>query len=173
MISTKLDREAIQDLTDRLLSARQSNLKRVLDIDHRLELLGEWKNVEVINDSKSTTVNATRYSLSCMERPIVWLISCMEHQADISSLQALVDEKVRAILYVGQDDDPLIEEFVQHVDVIQSCDNMVELVAEAQKLAEVGECILFSPATSVSDQYDSYIERGIDFRNWVQRTFDQ
>jgi UDP-N-acetylmuramoylalanine--D-glutamate ligase len=169
MITTKLDKEAIQDLTDRLLSARSSNLKRVLEINHRLELLGVWNDVEVIDDSKSTTVNATHYSLSCMERPVVWLLTCMDHKQDLSLLKSLVQEKVKAILFIGNQDEPFIEEFVQHVDVIQCCDTMVELVTESQKLAEAGESILFSPATAASDMYESYFQRGEEFSKAVNK----
>jgi UDP-N-acetylmuramoylalanine--D-glutamate ligase len=168
MITTKLDREAIQDLTDRLLSARNSNLKRVLEIDHRLELVATKDGVEFLNDSKSTTVNATHYSLSCMDGQVIWLLSCMDHKQDLSLLRPLVESKVRAILYLGKDDEPLVEEFVQQVDVIQCCDSMVELLHEAQKLAEVGETVLFSPATAVSESYESYRQRGEEYREAVR-----
>jgi UDP-N-acetylmuramoylalanine-D-glutamate ligase len=50
---------------------------------------------------------------------------------------------------------------------------MVELVTESQKLADAGECILFSPATSVSDMFESYIERGEEFSRTVRQINDR
>lgn len=162
---TKLDSVAIQDLTDRLLSARQSNLKMVLDIDHRLEVLEEKHGVEYINDSKSTTLNATAYSFKCMERPVVWLLSCMDHQQDLSALALAVESGVKSILYLGQNDEPFVSEFVHHVDLIQRCDTMEELVHEAAVIAEVGDVVLFSPACPVSCSYAGFSERGDEFKS--------
>ena len=172
MITTKLNKEAIQDLTDKLLSARNSNLKMVLDIDHRLQLVGSKDGVEYINDSKSTTVTATHYSLTCMEGPVIWLLSCLETRQRFGELKSLVDEKVNAIFFLGKEDDPFIEEFIQHVDVIQSCDTMVELVSESMKLAEAGDTVLFSPASAVSDAYEGYGERGAEFKTAVESLID-
>ena len=160
---TKLDRVAIQDLTDRLLSARQSNLKMVLDIDHRLQLLGEREGVEYINDSKSTTLNATDYSLKCMERPVIWLLSCMDHQQDLSGLSEAVKAGVKSILYLGHDNQTFVEEFIHHVELIQRCDDMEEMMNEASALAEDGDVILFSPACATSIEYGDFAARGAAF----------
>jgi UDP-N-acetylmuramoylalanine--D-glutamate ligase len=162
---TKLNRGAIQDLTDRLLSSRQSNLKMVLDIDHRLETLGEKYGVEYINDSKSTTLNATAYSLKCMNQPVVWLLSCMNHQQDLSALHQAVEAGVKSILYLGNEDESFVSELVHHVDLIQRCDSMEELVKEAASIADVGDVILFSPACPVSDSYTGFAERGDCFKS--------
>ncbi len=162
---TKLDRVALQDLTDRLLSARQSNLKMVLDIDHRLQLLGERQGVEYINDSKSTTLSATAYSLKCMERPVIWLLSCMGHQQDLSALKEAVKAGVKSIFYLGHDNMPFVEEFVHHVDLIQRCDSMEEMVSEASEIARKGDVVLFSPACASSEAYTDFAERGEVFKS--------
>lgn len=169
MFTTRLDREAIQDLTDRLLSARSSNLKMVLDIDHRLELVNELNGVEYINDSKSTTLNATLYSLKCLERPMIWLLTCMDHQKDLSMLLPLVENKVKSILYVGNSDESFIEEFIQEVDLIQQCESMDEMLLESQKLAEEGDAVIFSPACSASETYIDFKQRGGAFREAVNK----
>ena len=165
---TKLDSGAIQDLTDRLLSARQSNLKMVLDIDHRLETLGKKYGVEYINDSKSTTLNATAYSFKCMEQPVVWLLSCMDHQQDLSALSQAVESGVKSILYLGNDDELFVSEFVHQVDLIQRCDTMDELVKEAAAIADVGDVVLFSPACPVTGRYTGFAERGEEFKSAFQ-----
>ncbi len=165
---TKLDSGAIQDLTDRLLSARQSNLKMVLDIDHRLQTLGEKNGVEYINDSKSTTLNATAYSFKCMEQPVVWLLSCMDHQQDLSALTEAVKAGVKSILYLGLDDEPFVGEFVHQVELIQRCDTMNEMLKEADSIADVGDVVLFSPACPSSKDYADFAERGGAFRSAFQ-----
>ncbi|NNC82820.1 MAG: hypothetical protein HKN79_04520 [Flavobacteriales bacterium] len=172
MINTKFDKETIQDLTDRLLDARNSNLKMVLDIEHRLEHTATIQGVEIINDSKSTSMTATHYSLNCMQSPVIWLLSCVAAESDLSALRDIVEEKVSAILYLGQEDSSLVEDFIQQVDVIQCCDTMVELMDEALKLADAGDTILFSPATAVSEQFESYRHRGEEFKRAVQTMID-
>lgn len=160
---TKLDRGAIQDLTDKLLSARQSNLKMVLDIGHRLETLGIVGQVEYINDAKSTTVNATALSLKCMDRPVVWLLSCMQHQQDIMALHAMVKTKVHSIIYLGNDSDSFVGEFVHDVDQIIRCETMEEMLLEAKHVARPGDAVLYSPASPTALPFVGYADRGSVF----------
>jgi len=44
----------MEKMTDLLLLKRASNLKRILDIKHRLQSVAVIDDVEYINDSKST-----------------------------------------------------------------------------------------------------------------------
>jgi len=167
MYTTKLDPAEISALTDRLLIARSNNLKKILEIEHRLETVGEKEGVEFLNDSKATDSTATMYSLTCMDKPVIWLLSCVVGFEDFSDLKAVASDKVKAIFYLGETNDLLVEDFVNEVDVVQQCSSMEELVQEAFNYSREGETILFSPATPSSDIFGNYRRRGEEFRKCV------
>lgn len=169
MFTTRLDKQAIQDLTDRMLSARSSNLKMVLEIEHRLETVRELDGVSYLNDSKSTTLNASHYSLTCVDGPVIWLLSCMDHQKDLTYMQRLVEDKVKCILFLGDANEPFVEEFIQDVDLIQRCESMEEMLREARNLAESGDTVLFSPACPVSESFTDFKHRGGAYREAVNQ----
>ena len=167
MYTTKLDPAEISALTDRLLIARSNNLKQILEIEHRLETVSMKDGVEFLNDSKDTEPTSTLYSLSCMDKPVVWLLSCVLGFEDLSELRGMVSGKVKAIFYMGDTNDLLVEDFVTEVDLVQQCGSMEELVAEAFEYANEGETILFSPATPSSELFGNYRKRGEEFRKCV------
>ena len=168
MYTTKLDPAEISALTDRLLMARSNNLKQILEIEHRLETVGTKDAVESLNGSKATEPTATLYSLKCMDKPVVWLLSCVIGFEDFSELREHISGKVKAIFYMGDTNDLLVEDFVNEVEVVQQCSNMEELVAEAFDFASEGETILFSPATPSSELFGNYRRRGEEFRKCVR-----
>lgn len=163
-LKTKLDRQKIEKLTDRLLSERQNNLKQILDIEHRLETVCELNGVEFLNDSKATDISATRYSLQCMEQSVIWMLSCEMRYADLAQLKDLVRDKVKAIVYVGREDAELVEEFIDGVDLIMQSDDLEEALAHAKELATEGDTVLFSPASPTGVQFEDYRARGEAFR---------
>jgi UDP-N-acetylmuramoylalanine--D-glutamate ligase len=150
MYTTKLDPAEISALTDRLLIARSNNLKQILEIEHRLETVSMKDGVEFLNDSKATEPTSTLYSLSCMDKPVVWLLSCVLGFEDLSELRGMVSGKVKAIFYMGDTNDLLVEDFVTEVEY-----------------ANEGETILFSPATPSSELFGNYRKRGEEFRKCV------
>jgi len=166
-VRTRLDKLKIEKLTDRLLSERHNNLKRILDIDHRLETVSTQDGVEWMNDSKATTIGATKYSLQCMESPVIWMMSCEMRYEDLSALRRLAESKVKALIYVGAEDSDLVEEFVNLVPVVVHCESLTEAVAESRLLAESGDVVLFSPASPTANSYENYRARGEAFRKAV------
>ena len=61
-------------LDQKLVHARKENLRRLSDIEHRLEYVDTVDGVEYINDAKASDVNSSWYSIDCMERTVVWFI---------------------------------------------------------------------------------------------------
>lgn len=169
MITARLEKEKLSDLTDQLLTARKSNLKKVLDIEHRLETVSVIDGLEFINDSKSTSISATYYSLQCMDKPVVWLLSCLQGSMELSVLKSLVQEKVSSIFFIGAPEDPLVEEFINDVELIQQCENIDELLREAVVYADKDDIILFSPAAPTCDDFKDFKDRGEKFRKAVKQ----
>ena len=105
-----------------LLNIRKATIRRSLEnfqgVEHRLENVLKINNVRYINDSKGTNVNATFYALDSMEASTVWIVGGVDKGNDYSDLFALVNEKVKAIICLGVDNEKIIKAFGNVVDIM-------------------------------------------------------
>lgn len=169
MDTIKLDKQTISEITDRLLTARKNNLKQVLDIAHRLDTVATHEGVDYIDDSKASSVEASLYSLSCVERPIVWLLATPELPRGAERCRPLVKEKVKAILYMGPTmEDSIAETFVDVTGSVSACKDFEDMLEQAGELLEEGDALLFSPASRSEPFWSDFRERGDAFQKAVR-----
>ncbi len=142
----------------------QLGLDTFVNDAHRMELVATIHNVEYINDSKATNVDATFFALQSMIRPTILIMGGEEKGNDYSQIEKLVKSKVKAIICLGLDNQKIIN-FFSDVD-IQICDthSIKEAIFESNKIAESGDCVLFSPACKSFDLFKNYIDRGDQFK---------
>ncbi len=155
-----------------LLKVRKQTIKESLSnfegAEHRLENVQKVKEVQYINDSKATNVNATFYALECMNNPTVWIVGGVDKGNDYHDLLPLVREKVKAIVCLGVDNKKIIETFSNVVDIIVETAGAEEAVKVAAKLATRGDNVLLSPACASFDLFDNYEDRGRQFKKAVR-----
>ena len=137
-------------------------------VEHRLEKVLKIQNVQYINDSKATNVNATFFALDSMNTPTVWIVGGVDKGNDYAELMALVREKVKAIICLGIDNKKIIDAFGNVVDVMVEVSNMSDAVRTAQRLTEKGDTVLLSPACASFDLFENYEDRGNQFKRAVQ-----
>ena len=89
----------------------RESLSNFQGVEHRLEKVLKIQNVQYINDSKATNVNATFFALDSMTTPTVWIVGGVDKGNDYSELMSLVHEKVKAIICLGIDNKKIIEAF--------------------------------------------------------------
>ncbi|MBD3583279.1 UDP-N-acetylmuramoyl-L-alanine--D-glutamate ligase [Flavobacterium selenitireducens] len=156
----------------KLMQIRKATIRESLTnfqgVEHRLEKVLKIGNVQYINDSKATNVNATFYALDSMTAQTVWIVGGVDKGNDYSELMPLVREKVKAIVCLGVDNRKIIDAFGNVVDMMVEVDNMTDAVRTSQKLAERGEIVLLSPACASFDLFENYEDRGKQFKNAVQ-----
>ena len=156
----------------KLLQIRKATIRESLmnfqGVEHRLEKVLKIQNVQYINDSKATNVNATFFALDSMNVPTVWIVGGVDKGNDYSELMALVREKVKAIICLGVDNKKIIDAFGNVVDVMIEVDDMKDAVKMAQRLTEKGDAVLLSPACASFDLFENYEDRGRQFKKAVQ-----
>ncbi|MAZ28123.1 MAG: UDP-N-acetylmuramoyl-L-alanine--D-glutamate ligase [Cytophagaceae bacterium] len=156
----------------RLLNIRKATIRESLEgfqgVEHRLERFLKINNVNYINDSKATNVNATFYALDSMTSPTVWIAGGVDKGNDYRDLYPLVNEKVKAIVCLGVDNKKLLEHFSSMVDVIIETQSITEAVKIAYKLANKGDNVLLSPACASFDLFENYEDRGRQFKEAVR-----
>lgn len=155
-----------------LLKIRKATIRESLEnfhgVEHRLEKVLKINNVQYINDSKATNVNATFYALDAMKSATVWIVGGVDKGNDYSELYPLVNEKVKAIICLGVDNSKVINAFGNCVDNILETQSMKEAVELAYKIAERNENVLLSPACASFDLFKNYEERGRQFKEAVR-----
>ncbi len=137
-------------------------------VPHRLEQFLKIQNVNYINDSKATNVNATFYALESMSTQTVWIAGGTDKGNDYTSLLPLVREKVKAIICLGVDNEKLIQFFSPVVDIVEETQSIDEAVKMAYKIADKKETVLLSPACASFDLFKNYEDRGNQFKQAVR-----
>jgi UDP-N-acetylmuramoylalanine--D-glutamate ligase len=155
-----------------LLKIRKQTIRESLGnfqgVEHRLEKVLKVQNVQYINDSKATNVNATFFALDSVNAPTVWIVGGVDKGNDYTELMALVNEKVKAIICLGIDNRKIIDAFRDVVDMMVEVDNMHDAVNTAKHLTEKGDIVLLSPACASFDLFENYEDRGDQFKEAVR-----
>ena len=155
----------------KLMQIRNATIRESLSnfqgVEHRLEKVLKIQNVQYINDSKATNVNATFFALDSMNVPTVWIVGGVDKGNDYNELMSLVREKVKAIICLGVDNHKIINAFGNVVDIMVEVNNMNDAVKTAQRLTEKGDAVLLSPACASFDLFENYEDRGKQFKQAV------
>ncbi|MGA9590577.1 MAG: UDP-N-acetylmuramoyl-L-alanine--D-glutamate ligase [Salegentibacter sp.] len=155
-----------------LLRIRKETIRESMEnfqgVEHRLEKVLKINNVQYINDSKATNVNATFYALESMGSETVWIVGGVDKGNIYDDLLPLVNEKVKAIICLGVDNAKILNAFGNCVDTIVETQSMREAVQMAYKIAERGNTVLLSPACASFDLFENYEDRGRQFKDAVR-----
>ena len=148
----------------------RSSLKSFQPIEHRLEPVLSVGGVLYINDSKATNIDSAWYALECQTRPVVWIVGGTDKGNDYSVLNALVKDKVKAIVCLGVDNSKIHAAFEEMVgkENITDTASAQEAVKAAAAFAESGDVVLLSPCCASFDLFKNYEDRGEQFKAAVR-----
>ncbi len=159
-------------IASKLLEIRNESVRESLqdfkNVEHRLEFVAKVNGIEFVNDSKATNVNSTWYALESMENKVVWIVGGVDKGNDYDSLIPLVEDKVQAIICLGEDNGKIIETFTGIVDKIVEVKSAFQAVNSGYELAKSGQTVLLSPACASFDLFESYEDRGKQFKSAVR-----
>jgi UDP-N-acetylmuramoylalanine--D-glutamate ligase len=136
-------------------------------LHHRTESIGKAGGVRYVDDSKATNPHAAVAAVRGFER-VVLLAGGDSKGVDLGPLRSVAD-RLRAVVAIGDTPEEVEAVFAGAVPT-ERATSMADAVARAARLAEPGDTVLLSPACASFDWYDSYAQRGDDFRAAVQAT---
>ncbi len=158
-------------VSGRLLEIRKQHIQESLsdfqNIEHRLENVAVIQGIEFINDSKATNVNSVWYALENMPKNVIWIAGGIDKGNDYNMLKDMVKDKVKAIVCLGKDNSKLMEAFSEDVESIIETFSMDVAVRAALYLGKKGDTVLLSPACASFDLFESYEDRGNQFKKSV------
>jgi UDP-N-acetylmuramoylalanine--D-glutamate ligase len=150
-----------------------AELRAFEGVARRLETVAENDGVLWVNDSASTTPDATIKALDAFDRPAVVILGGVGKGADFSELAREVVERARAAVLIGTS----AEEIAGALDVagavragfpIERARTLEDAVAASRRLAQRGDVVLLSPACASFDMFSSADERGDRFTALVR-----
>ncbi len=146
------------------------SLKAYRGLPHRIEFVREIGGISFWDDSKSTTVGATKVALDfsknkCHEGKIIWLAGGVDKGNDYSILLKFLPY-LQKIICIGKDNEKILETFGKEICLEEN--DMNKAVAKAFELAEEGDVVLLSPACASFDFYKNFEERGEIFQQCVK-----
>lgn len=160
-------------LVAQMMRVRKQTIRESLSnfdgVPHRLEKVNRVNKVLYINDSKATNVNATYFALESVNAPTIWIVGGVDKGNDYDELMSFVNEKVKAIICLGLDNEKIKQAFSSVVDVMLETASMKDAVSLASKMAEQGDTVLLSPCCASFDLFKSYEDRGDQFKEEVNK----
>ena len=136
-------------------------------IEHRLELVATIDGVDYINDSKATNVDSTYCALEGVKGKVMWLVGGVDKGNDYTSVNELVQEKVKEIIILSKHPENIQSAFGEFGIPISHFEDTKNAVEYAKKNSENGDVVLLSPACASFDLFNNYEHRGEVFKNEV------
>ena len=146
----------------------KSSLKKLVSLEHRLELVGNLKNIFFYNDSKATNIESSRNALNSFKN-IYWILGGRKKLGGLDGIDSSLKNVEYAFSFgeAGKE----FKEYLTKKGIKSICFNKLENVlftAVKKALKEKEKInIVFSPACSSFDQYKNFEQRGDRFKTLV------
>ena len=138
-------------------------------VPHRLEYVATVRDVRFVNDSKATNVNSCWYALQSMKTPVVLILGGKDKGNDYKEIEDLVRQKCRALVFLGLHNEKLHDFFdPMGLPTAEVQTGMKDAVEAAYRLAGRGDTVLLSPCCASFDLFQSYEDRGDQFKACVR-----
>ena len=137
-------------------------------VEHRLEKVCKVNNVQYINDSKATNVDACWYALESMTTPTILILGGRDKGNDYKPLLPLVKERCIGLVYLGANNQKLHDNF-DHLGLpVRDTHSMSDCVKACFEMAKPGETVLLSPCCASFDLFKNMEDRGEQFKTLVR-----
>ena len=152
----------------------RATVRRFTPVEHRLEYVTEIGGVKFYNDSKATSVDATRKALEAFAHEagkIVLILGGRGKRAPYAPLAPLIRDNVRKLILIGEDA-PIIERELQDAAPAERAADMRDGVRRAYEAASAGDIVLLAPACASFDMFKSFEHRGEVFKEAVREVMN-
>ena len=146
--------------------------KAVKGVEHRIEFVREFEGVKYYNDSIASSPNRTITGLKSFEKKVILIAGGKDKNIPYDEIGDVVMEKVKKLVLTGATA-PKIKEavlksklYTPDFEIIE-CDNFKEAVLSAKNVAEKGDIVILSPASTSFDKFKNFEERGRVFKDIV------
>lgn len=135
---------------------------------HRQEEIRDIQNRLWVNDTKATNLDATIAACKRYEDSFIHLILGGDDKgADLEELFLFLKDRNLSIYTIGSNKSKLATLSEKYNIKYTTCHNLTDAVAKISSILKPNETALLSPAAASLDEYNSYMQRGEEFRSCV------
>ena len=143
-----------------------SALRTFQPVEHRMEFVATIDGVDYYNDSKATNVAAAVKACGTFRAGLWAILGGHDKGSDYAPLVQVLRDSAREALLIGEAA-PLIRRQLEGVVPTYDAVTLRAAIDHAAAHAQAGDTVLLAPACASFDQYQNYIQRGLDFRRLV------
>jgi UDP-N-acetylmuramoylalanine--D-glutamate ligase len=145
-----------------------AGLRSFAGVPHRLELVRERDGVRWVNDSIATNTFAVRHGIDAYDAPVRLILGGRAKGEDFGPFARELPAHVTSVYLVGEAADELAAALDAARRPYERVETIARAVSAAERDAQPGDVVLLSPACASYDQYESFEQRGEDFRRLVR-----
>lgn len=142
-------------------------------LPHRVEEVAEIEGVRFVNDSKATNVHSALAGLRSLEQGYVAIVGGVDKGLNLRPLCEELEERASGVVIIGAIGDRLQSELARTTEQtpMERAETLRDAVRRAFARAKRGEetdTVTLAPACSSFDMFESYTDRGEEFRSAVR-----
>ena len=141
-------------------------------VEHRQEIVREWKGITWINDSIATAPERTMAALESFSGPIILLLGGRDKNLPWETLSKKIHDRVSKVILFGEASDKIAAALGkpkngETLQAIHAAGTFANALEKAADVATSGDIVLLSPGCTSYDAFRDFEERGNYFKNWV------
>lgn len=142
-------------------------------VEHRLEFVREIDGVKWYNDSVSSSPTRTIAGLESYPEKIVLIAGGYDKNLDYTPIAKPILNHVSKLILFGATSDKIYnavmnEKTNEDIEIYIE-KTLDDVINRAKEVAVSGEVVLFSPASASFDMFKNFADRGIQFKNKVNK----
>jgi UDP-N-acetylmuramoylalanine--D-glutamate ligase len=138
-------------------------------LEHALEALPAFGDVDFVNDSKATNIESALRAIESFDGGLVLILGGRFKGGDFGDLRAALAARQAQVVAIGESAPQIHQALEPAVRVHDGGRDMARAVRIAFSVASPGQTVLFAPACSSFDMFENYAERGRVFKREVMR----
>jgi len=142
-------------------------------LPHRMESVGKIGEVEFINDSKATNVDAALKSIASISEPMVLILGGKDKGGDFTVLGNAIRERVDRVLLIGHAAPTIRSQFSGQKGLEKKLVDVSDLEEAVKKgwqiLGKKGGVVLLAPGCASFDMFNNFEHRGEVFKEEVSK----
>ena len=144
-------------------------------VEHRIELVREWKGVRYYNDSIASSPTRTIAGLRSFSQKVILIAGGYDKHLDYTPLGKEILEHVKALVLTGATGPKIRQAVVDTkgydpalLPIYDGLD-FAGALYKAQEIAAPGDVVILSPASASFDQFKNFMQRGDTFKALVNQ----
>ena len=154
----------------------KNSLSSYKQLPHRLETIYQYKNLEIINDSKATNFDSSIAGIKAIKGNLVIISGGRFKSGNSIEWVKTINKKAKAIFLFGESSQTLKKLLLdgKYKSDLLTFSDLSEVIDYAFFYLENNhfETLLFSPSCSSFDQFRDYEERGNVFKELIYKKFN-